>query len=114
MDSLDFGPVQQLVELLRGADLRADVDPAKLNLPAAWVTVDAVRTLTVDGSLQLECAVFLIVADTGYTQAYERLAEAYNKLATVLSPDGPVTPQGVVLPSTPTVLPALRVPVNLI
>lgn len=114
MDTLSFGPVQALVELLRGAGLRADMDPASLNLPGAWVTVDAIRTLTVDGAVQLECVVFLIVGDTDYERAYTKLAELFNLMGTVLEPDGPVTPQGVVMPGTSTAVPALRVPVNLI
>lgn len=113
MDALDFGPVEQLVTLLRGAGVRADVDPAKVNLPGAWVTVESIRTITVDGDIQLECAVFLIVGDTGYARAYAKLADLFNLTATVMMADGPVTPEGVVLPGSSTPLPALRIPVNL-
>jgi hypothetical protein len=114
VETLTFQPVSDLVGLLRGADLRADEDPAKLNLPGAWVTVDTIRPLTVSGELELECSVFLIVGDKDYKRAYVKLAALYAKMATVLEPDGPVVPQGVVMPGTSTPLPALRVPVNLI
>lgn len=110
---LSFAPVTALVDALVAAGVRATLNPADLNLPAAWVNVETIRALTVDGSLQLEVAVYLIAPDGDYTVAYDTLAELYNATATVLSPDGPVTPQGVVLPGTSTALPALRVPVNL-
>jgi hypothetical protein len=114
VDSLTFAPVTALVALLKDSGLRADEDPAKLNLPGAWVTVDAIRGITLAGDIQLECSVFLIVGDRDYRRAYVKLADLYNTMATVLEPDGPVTPQGVVMPGTSTALPALRVPVNLI
>lgn len=112
---LSFEPVQQLVQLLRGAGVRADTDPAKLNLPGAWVTVEDIRPLTLGGQLQLAAVVYLIVGDTDYSRAYTQLAALYNKVVPgQLTPDGPVIAQGVVMPGNPTPLPALRVPVNLI
>lgn len=114
MDALDFGPVSQLVTLLGDSGVRASTNPEDLTLPGAWVTVETIRPLTVAGQLQLECVVFLITGETDYARAYGELADLYNQAATVLSPDGPVVPQGVVMPGDPTPLPALRVPVNLI
>lgn len=115
MIDLDFGPVQQLVSLLVGADVRASTNPEDVNPPGAWVTVTGVRTLTIDGSLELECAVYLIAADTDYARAYTVLAELYNlAVPAAFTPDGVVVPQGVVMPGSSIPLPALRVPVNLI
>lgn len=117
MDDLTFGPVEQLVDLLNAVEgVRATQNPADLTPPGVWVTVDAVNPLTVGGQLQLECSVWLVVGDADYRRAFTKLAELYNKVTTIgLVPDGPVVPQGLILPGTPsTPLPALRVPVNLI
>lgn len=112
-DNLDFGPVQQLVQLLVGAGVRATTNPEDLNLPGAWVTVDTVAPLVLGGPLELRCLVYLVTGDTDYAHALDTLAGLYNRMATVLTPDGDVATQGVVLPGNPTPLPALRVPVNL-
>lgn len=114
MIQLSFGPLHDLCAVLEGAGVRASADPATVTPPGAWVTVENINQLTVDGQLQLECVVYLIVGDTDHRRAYDKLAELYNLAATVLVPDGPVVPQGVILADTPTPLPALRVPVNLI
>lgn len=112
-DDLTFAPVENLVELIESAGLQAAQDPAKLNMPGAWVTVDQVVPSTLAGGWQIQCLVFLIVQDQDYRRASRRLAEAFNKLHDVVEPDGPVRPQGVIMPGDPTPLPALRVPVNL-
>jgi hypothetical protein len=113
MDTLSFEPVQQLVQLLVGAGMSASTNPEDVTMPGAWVTVEGVRAITLT-DIQLECAVYLVVGDQDYARAYTALADLYNQAATVLSPDGLVVPQGVVMPGNPTPLPALRVPVNLI
>lgn len=111
---LTFVPVQQLVDVLVGAGLSASANPEDVNLPGAWVTVEQITPLTMDGALQLSAVVYLVAGDSDYTRAYSSLAELYGLMAGVLVPDGPVVPQGVVMPGNATVLPALRVPVNLI
>lgn len=113
MAELTFDPVFDLVDALQAADVRAAEDPADLNLPGAWVTVDQITPANMAGALRLECLVFLIVDDTDYKRALGRLAVLYNKVRTVLLPDGPVRPQAVLLPGDTTPLPALRVPVHL-
>lgn len=110
---LSFDPLVALVASLNAAGVRANLDPANLNLPGAWVTVEQIAPLTLAGNLELAAVVYLINPDTDYARAYPALASLYNLVATVLTPDGPVVPQGVVMPGDPTPLPALRVPVNL-
>lgn len=112
-DDLSFTPVEQLVTLISEAGLQAAQDPAKLNMPGAWVTVDQIVPASLAGGWQLQCIVFLIVSDQDYRRASRRLAQAFNILQTVITPDGPVRPQGVIMPGDPTPLPALRVPVYL-
>lgn len=112
-DELTFTPVAELVELITATGLQASQDPAELNLPGAWVTVDQVVPSTLEGGWEVKALVFLIVQDNDYARASDQLADAFNKLHTVIDPDGPITPQGVIMPGDPTPLPALRVPVSL-
>lgn len=115
MDQLSFAPLTQLAELLAATGMSASTNPEDVNVPGAWVTVESVRRLVVGGDLQLECVVYLIAPESDYHHAYAQLAELYNQAqAAGVIPDDVVVPQGVVLPGTPTPLPALRVPVHLI
>lgn len=112
---LDFTPVTQLVELLTGAGLSASTNPEDINPPGAWVTVEGIRALTIDGALQLECVIYLVAGEQDYARAYGTLAELYNTASGAgVEPDGLVVPQGVVMPGTSVPMPALRVPINLI
>lgn len=114
MTDLDLTAVEELAQRLRDAGLSASADPAEVNTPGVWVTLDTLAPVTVDDSWELVCACFLVCGDLPYPQAYASLQELYTSLAAAgVTPDGPVTHQGLVLPDSPTVLPALRVPVNL-
>ena len=114
MTTLTWGPLNVLVDALRAADVRADLDPSSLNLPAAWVTVEGIQAANVAGDTTLLAVVYLIVPDQDYGRALADLADLYNLVVPgVLRPDGQVVPQGVILPDSTTPLPALRVPVNL-
>lgn len=111
---LDFAPLADLVEALKAAEVRASLDPAAVNLPGAWVTLEAVDPVNLRRDLRLAAVVYLIVGDTDYRRALDALAALFNAVVpAVLTPDGPVVPQGVLLPDTSTPLPALRVPVHL-
>lgn len=112
-DELTFAPVAELVDLLSATGLQASQDPAELNMPGAWVTVDQIIPSALAGGWEIKALVFLIAADQDYARATAALAEAFNLLHTVVTPDGPVQPQGVIMPGDPTPLPALRVPVSL-
>lgn len=114
MDQLDFQPLIDLVAALRAADVRADLDPAGLNLPAAWVTCEGFQAASLGGGRKLFGVVYLLVADTDAQRSLEALADLYNQVVpNVFTPDGRTNVQGVQLPDSSTVLPALRVPVNL-
>lgn len=111
---LTFAPVTDLVTALQAAQVRASVDPAEVNLPGAWVTVEGIQAASLGGHHRLLCAVYLIAPDQDYGRAMNALADLYNAaIPAVLLPDGPVVPQGVILPGDTTPLPALRVPVHL-
>ncbi len=114
--ALDFTPLVELTEALEAAGVRSSLDPSDLNLPGAWVTVESIQAANLAGSLTLGTVVYLIAPDQDYRRAMEALADLYNRAVgptAVVTPDGPVVPQGVILPDTSTPLPALRVPVNI-
>lgn len=113
MDQLTAAPITELVELLKGADVQASMDAAELNLPAVWIALDGVAQANLAGQLELRCRLFLIAPDTDPLRALEHLGKLHAKVMAVITPDGPITTQGVVLPSDPTPLPALSVPLNL-
>jgi len=111
---LSFMPLAGLVDLLEAAEVRAAQDPAEVNTPGAWVTLESVVPATLRGDYRLEAVVYLIVPDQDHRRALAALADLYNQVVpAVLTPDGPVVAQAVVLPDTSTPLPALRVPVHL-
>jgi hypothetical protein len=105
---------QSVVEALQGVDMRASQDPAEVNTPGAWVSWEGFQAANLAGSVRHLVAVYLIVGDQDWRRASAGLADLYNQaVPAAITPDGPVVPQGVVLPSTPTELPALRVPVHI-
>ena len=112
-DQLDSAPMQALVDLLRAADLSADLDPADVNLPGCWLALDRVGHANMAGTLRLECQLYLIAPDADPRRALDALGQLHHTVLSVLDPDGPVTTQGVVMPGDPTPLPALVVPVYL-
>lgn len=112
-DELTPAPLEQLIELLQGVEVRATMNPGEVNTPGAWLALDEVRPLTLSGTLQLRCSLYLIGPDHPAAMALRKLAPLLSATMTVLTPDGPVTATNVVLPSGPTPLPALRVPVYL-
>lgn len=113
MDDLTTAPLTGLITQLEDAEVFTSLDPAKVNPPGGWLAVDELRPHSVAGGLQLRCSLFLITEDRGALRSLEQLAQLLNKARTVLTPDGPVLTQGVVLPDSSTPLPALRVPIYL-
>lgn len=114
MAELTDGPLTELLELLNAEDgVQASMDPAELNLPGVWVAVDTIRPVNVAMGVRLECRLFLISPDADPLRAVGHLFPLYNAVAAVVTPDGPVVSQGVVMPGDPTPLPALSVPVYL-
>lgn len=113
MAAFTTAPFDELIAALGSVDVQASMDPADLNLPAAWLALDTVQSANVRGQLELRCRLFLIAPDTDPARAVTLLGDLYDKTTQVLSPDGQVVAQGVVMPGDPTPLPALAVPVYL-
>lgn len=113
MDDVTMAPVDELVDALKAAGVACSMDAAELNLPGAWLALDEVRPFNLKGTLQLRMSLYLICPDTDPYRALGILSKLFNLTREALEPDGAVTPQGVVMPSDPTPLPALRVPIYL-
>lgn len=111
--TLDFAAVDDLVAALRGAGLRADVDPALLNPPCVWVNVTGIDLNILDG-LTINTEVVAIVPDKNHKRAMQELAELFNLVTDVVDPTGPTLARGTVLPDNPTPLPSLVVPFDLL
>lgn len=112
-DDLMLPELDDLLELIRSTGVKASMNAEDLNLPGVWLAVDTVRTINLAGDLELGCLLFIISPDQDSRRSIGTLSGIYRQLATVLTPDGQVLTQGVVMPGDPTPLPALRVPVNL-
>lgn len=106
-------PFRQLLDVLHDADVNATMTPGEVNTPGCWLTLEEVAPRVLDGSMRLTCSLYLIAGDADALRALRTLGELLTRVKTVLTPDGPVTTTAVVLPSGPTPLPALRVPINL-
>lgn len=113
MAELTTDALKELIQLLEDADVFTAMDPAEVNTPGGWLALDEIRRRNVAGQLQLRCSLYLIAPDVSPLEAVAILADLFTKTTTVLTPDGPVVTQGVVLPDSPTPLPGLRVPINL-
>lgn len=111
--SLDLTVPEQLAQLLRGAGVRAAADPADVNTPGVWVTLDQALPLTVGDDWDHQLVLYLVVPEAPYSMALKGLQELYQDVAAAgVTPDGPVQPWALVLPGSPAQLPALRVPVT--
>jgi hypothetical protein len=115
MSDLTTAPIDDLVAQLAALDppLAVTMNPADVNPPGGWLNIDEIRTLNLSGDLELRCSLYLIAPDQDPKRALGILGPMLTRLRGVWVPDGPVVPQGVVLPDTPTPVPALRVPVHL-
>lgn len=98
---------------LAAAEVRASIDPAKVNTPGGWLRLlGPLRHDTLAGS-QLDAELILVVADTTDEAALRNLAALHDKVLGVIgAPDGPIRFQGTILPGPDlTPLPSLVVPV---
>lgn len=111
-----MAPVDELVDLCKTLDppLGVSMDPADVEPGrGGWLAIEEIRTANAAGDLELRCQLYLIAPDQDPRRALAALTPMLNSLRTKVTPDGPVVPIGVVMPHSPTPLPALRVPVYL-
>jgi hypothetical protein len=104
----------ELVGLLDGAGIPADLERSRVHTPGAWVTPTQITEFTLSGGGVAEVDVVLVVAATGETNELTALSGLLTQLLDVPGIDvaGPVDTQyALVLTGGP--LPAWRVPVTL-
>lgn len=114
-DDLSLSDLDALVALVAGeaGDVAASLDPADLNLPGVWVSLDSWSKARLRGA-ELECRLFLIAPDIAPRDAAAALVELFNKVKARITPSGKVTTELVSIPGTDgRPLPALAVPVRL-
>jgi hypothetical protein len=102
-----------LLDDLAAVEVRASIDPAKVNPPGCWLHVlGPLRHDTLAGS-QLDAELILVVGDTTDEAALTNLAALHDRVLDVIgAPDGPIRLQGTILPGPDlTPLPSLVVPV---
>lgn len=92
------GAVEGLAAYLRANDLRASVDPRKLNLPGTWVEFAGTTMDTLEGGATVSVNLHLCVADSGYASALEALSELAIAVEALVDLYGTITPEVVVLP----------------
>ncbi|WP_408898645.1 hypothetical protein ACJ5H2_05930 [Nocardioides sp. R1-1] len=104
----DLAPVNALVEQLQNADIRADLDPATLNLPGVWVQVVGFKVDTLT-KFKADLRLQLLVHDTDAVRAQADLLDLARKVNAAGIPVRTAIARTVVLPDG-TPLPALQVP----
>lgn len=100
-----------LVEALKEAGISTNIDPARLNPPCAWIAPATLTPLTLDGSGDLACDVYLIAPDNGMFETMAALESMLALLLEVVDPDGEIDLAAGVQTSQNSVLPAFKVPV---
>lgn len=104
--------VDDLVAQLVAAGIRADTDPAAVNLPGVWVQVARFEPHTFAG-FRTEARLQLITGDSDSRRVMEDLVTLLNQVAGVIGPR-PARARTVLLPGdTPTRLPALEITLQL-
>lgn len=107
--------IDQFLADLATAEVRASLNPAKVNTPGAWLhLLGPLRHDTLDGS-RLDAELILVVSDTTDEAALRNLATLHDRALDVIgAPDGPIRFQGTILPGPDlTPLPSLVVPVTI-
>lgn len=108
------GLATELVATLKGAGLRAAVDPRDLNPPCVWVSPRSVAHDLLGGGGTVTFDLLLIVADNGAASALTALTGLLDQVLTVVDPDADtVLSDTVTLPNGSAPLPAFRVAVDL-
>lgn len=101
--------LEDLAQQLTAAGIPADIDPARVPVPGAWVAAEEMQVVTLDGTQQLHVDVHLIVPDNGTRAALEQLQTMLATALSVIDPRAAVTLDATV--KTPGgVLPAFTIP----
>lgn len=82
--------LQQLVDELVAATLKADIDNSKLNPPCAWVHPGPIRARDLADGYTMTAQVTLIAPNTSNIGNLDALSQLLTKALTKLEPDGPI------------------------
>ena len=107
--------LDDLVAALREAGIVADLDPQNLTPPAVWVQLESIAHSILSGGMVLRCRLYLIVGDAPAGTVLDNLDPLLGSVLDVVTPNADVdtTVAGVLLPDTPTPLPALQLTIDL-
>lgn len=84
------GSLQGVVDALQLADVRASMDPAKLNPPAVYVTLERIGTWTLADEGTITARFLLLVPDTDHLRSLEALQDLYVATVQVVTPTSDV------------------------
>lgn len=108
--------LSDVVYALTDEGITATIDPRDLNPPGVLVELESIAHNLLCGSVTTRVRLFCVVPDTGAATALREAAELLTRVLGVVTPNTELdsTYEAVVLPDSPTPLPAilLRVDVN--
>lgn len=102
-----------LRDSLAGAGIPTTLNPGEVNPPGCWVQISDITALTMDEGYSVRFLLHLAVPEASAIEAWDNLSDLLDKALTVVEPDEPMRPGGLVLPHTPTqALPSLVLTVD--
>ncbi|MFJ1461003.1 hypothetical protein [Nocardia sp. N2S4-5] len=100
----------EIVDTLRAQGIRANLDPAKLNPPCAWVQPTQIEHTLLGGGVVLTVAVWLIATDRPPDITHAALSALLSRALVVLEPTEPtVINEAITLTQSGQPLPAYRI-----
>ncbi|MFC8387050.1 hypothetical protein [Nocardia sp. NPDC057272] len=103
------GAAEAIVDRLRAQGMRANVDPAKLTPPCAWVSVTGVDHAYLGGCGVATVTVWLITTDRPPAIAHKALGELLGQALAVIDPtEQTATNEAITLTQSSQPLPAYR------
>lgn len=101
--------LQGVVDHLVAGGVAAASDPAEVNTPGVWVWPGIARPDRLDGNGDLEVHLQLVAPDVSAPDALQLLDELLGDVLDLVSPEGDIVPQSVILPGSPNTLPSYGV-----
>lgn len=115
----DLNPADlaEIVDTIRLAGVRCDLDPAKVNPPGVWVRALSLGTEHL-AALTIRLEIVVVVPNTDYTRAMAEISGMWNTIHPLVNALGGPTADPyfaqLILPASPAALPALFIPLDLL